>query len=450
MKKRIIALFMSIVTALSLAGCGAGDLPQKGKEPVGNLSSETEEIPSCGGDQPTLITTDEYDREDAHAAAMDFAVRLLQYAHMGEMVPGSSNAKNILVSPLSVYLALGMLENGAKSDTLAQIEETLGLNVGQMNCLAKEYLDDVSDELKIANSIWYTDHARFTLEDNFGAINKNYYNADVYQRPFDESTVKEINDWIKEKTDGTIKEMLDYIPADAVMYLINALVFEAEWDEKYDESQIREGMFTIAEELEQRVDMMYSEESYYLEDEHATGFLKYYEGKEYAFAALLPKEGTSVFPYLNGLTGEQLQNMLENPTEVHVNAAMPQFTMEYKAELKDILQEMGIEDAFDEKKADLTGLGTSEAGNIFVSRVLHKTFIEVTPVGTKAGAATVVECKDECAIMYEESKEVILNRPFIYMIIDCETNQPVFMGIVNHVEPGKCRELCGYPTEDEF
>lgn len=448
MKKRIIALFMSIVTALSLIGCGLRNQPLEGTVP--NSEAGTEVLPSCGGDEPITTLTDEYDAEKAHAAAMDFAVRLLQYAHMGEMIPGSSSAKNVLVSPLSVYLALGMLENGAKSETLAQIEESVGLNVGQMNSFAREYLDNISEELKIANSIWYTDHARFTLENNFGAINKDYYNTDLYQRPFDKTTVKEINDWIEEKTDGTIKEMLDDIPADALMYLINALVFEAEWDEKYDESQVREGVFTIDKDLEQKVDMMYSEEMYYLEDEHATGFLKYYEGKDYAFAALLPKEGMSVFPYLNGLTGEHLQNMLENPKEVHVNAAIPEFTTEYKAELKDILQEMGIVDAFDEKKADLTGLGTSEAGNIFVSRVLHKTFIEVTPVGTKAGAATMVEVKDECAILYEESKDVILDRPFIYMIIDCESNQPIFMGIVNHVEPGKCRELCGYPTEDEF
>ena len=439
---------MSIVTALSLIGCGLRNQPLEGTVP--NSEAGTEVLPSCGGDEPITTLTDEYDAEKAHAAAMDFAVRLLQYAHMGEMIPGCSSAKNVLVSPLSVYLALGMLENGAKSETLAQIEESVGLNVGQMNSFAREYLDNISEELKIANSIWYTDHARFTLENNFGAINKDYYNADLYQRPFDKTTVKEINDWIEEKTDGTIKEMLDDIPADALMYLINALVFEAEWDEKYDEGQIREGIFTIDKDLEQKVDMMYSEEMYYLEDEHATGFLKYYEGKDYAFAALLPKEGMSVFPYLNGLTGEHLQNMLENPKEVHVNAAIPEFTTEYKAELKDILQEMGIVDAFDEKKADLTGLGTSEAGNIFVSRVLHKTFIEVTPVGTKAGAATMVEVKDECAILYEESKDVILDRPFIYMIIDCESNQPIFMGIVNHVEPGKCRELCGYPTEDEF
>ncbi len=447
MKKRIIALFMSIVTALSIVGCGVRNQPIEGTVPVSEVGTE---IPGCGGDEPITMVTDEYDAEDAQAAAMDFAVRLLQYAYAYEMIPDSASAKNVLVSPFSVYLALGMLENGAKSETLAQIEETLGLNVGQMNCFAQEYLEGLSNELKIANSIWYTDHARFTLEDNFGLVNKNYYNADLYQRPFDDSTVKDINDWIEEKTDGTIQEMLDDIPADAVMYLINALVFEAEWDDKYDESQIREGRFTVNNEHEQIVDMMYSEESYYLEDEHAIGFLKYYEGKDYAFVALLPNADTGIFEYLCGLTGEQLQNMLKNPKEVHVNAAIPQFTTEYQAELKDILQEMGIVDAFDADKADLTGLGTSEAGNIFVSRVLHKTFIEVTPVGTKAGAATVIECRDECAIIYEESKDVILERPFLYMIIDCETNQPIFMGIVNHVEPGKCRELCGYPTKDEF
>ena len=108
-----------------------------------------------------------------------------------------------------------------------------------------------------------------------------------------------------------------------------------------------------------------------------------------------------------------------------------------KEEMKEILKMMGIVDAFDSEMADFSGLGTSTAGNIFADRVIHKTFIEVSPVGTKAGAATVIEMKDECVAIYDDSKEVILDRPFIYMIIDCETNQPIFMGTVNHVDTQK-------------
>lgn len=423
MKKRILTLLLSVAMVLPLMACNRGvDLPQES------------ELPNVG---------DDYDETETQAAAMNFAVNLFQESlkyekesteEANSYVEPGEGPRNLLISPLSVYLALGMTENGAKGETLSQIEDVLGLNVEQMNRYVDVFLGNVSDELKIANSIWVTEDKRFTFDDNFGKINKAYYSADVYKAPFDESTVKEINDWVEEKTDGTIKDILDKVPMDAVMYLINALVFEAEWEDTYDESQVREGTFTVEGVVEQKVDMMYSDEQYYLEDKNATGFLKYYDDREYAFVALLPKEGMDVYNYVNSLSGEHLQQLLENPIEIHVNAAIPQFDTEYQIEMKDVLMEMGIMDAFDADKADLSGLGTSDVGNIYVSRVIHKTFIEVTPMGTKAGAATVVEFKPESAGFYEESKDVILDRPFIYMIIDCETNQPLFMGVVNYID----------------
>ena len=95
---------------------------------------------------------------------------------------------------------------------------------------------------------------------------------------------------------------------------------------------------------------------------------------------------------------------------------------------------MGMPIAFDGRTADFTGLGTSTAGNIFISRVLHKTYISVSEQGTKAGAATAVEMVDECAMEYVEPKRVILDRPFVYMLIDCETNLPFFIGALADID----------------
>ena len=102
--------------------------------------------------------------------------------------------------------------------------------------------------------------------------------------------------------------------------------------------------------------------------------------------------------------------------------------------MSDLLEKMGMTDAFDGAKADFSGMATSTQGNIYMNRVIHKTFIEVSPVGTKAGAATVVEMNDECAPWYDEVYEVRLDRPFLYMIIDLENNMPVFIGSVNSIE----------------
>lgn len=180
--------------------------------------------------------------------------------------------------------------------------------------------------------------------------------------------------------------------------------------------------------------MMYSEENQYLEDEHAAGFLKYYADRKYAYAALLPKEGMSVAEFVATLDGEKLRNILANPTQLQVNAAIPKYENEYSAELSDILQEMGMADAFDMARADFSGIGSSSEGNLYISRVLHKTFIAVDERGTKAGAATAVEMKRESAVMEDYIRTVYLDRPFLYMIVDCEQNLPIFMGTVAGVQ----------------
>ena len=436
LKKRCICFSLCIALCLSLTACSGGigkNLPSQGiVDSDTKALSRNEKVVYCFAD--TVYNYNGYDEATVNTALRDFALRLFQEDLKQEQSAGTQT-KNVLISPISVASALGMTTFGAKGDTLTQMEEVFGVSRGDLNHYNSEYLSNVSDELKVANSIWFTNDIRLTVKDEFLQFNEESYDADVYQTAFNAATVDSINNWVEQNTDGTIKEILDEIPEDAVMYLINALVFEAEWEEKYDSTQVRNGMtFTTSQGKAQKVDMMFSEEELYLEDENAKGFIKYYKDRDYAFVALLPNEDTDIYSYAKTLTGEHLQDMLANPQEVMVDVRIPQFSYGYDVEMSDILKAMGMTAAFDGGKADFTNMATSTRGNIFINRVLHKTFIEVTPVGTKAGAATVVEAVDECAPFYEEMKEVHLDRPFIYMIIDCDNNQPVFIGAVNSVE----------------
>ena len=170
----------------------------------------------------------------------------------------------------------------------------------------------------------------------------------------------------------------------------------------------------------------------YLEDEKTTGFIKYYGDRQYAFVALLPKEGVTVADYVAWLNAENLHALLSSAKQTTVNAALPKFETEYDILLNDVLSQLGMPDAFSMSEADFSGMATSERGNIHIGRVLHKTFISVDELGTKAGAVTAVEMTDECATM--EVYTVYLNRPFVYMLIDCETNQPFFIGTLMDVE----------------
>ena len=231
-----------------------------------------------------------------------------------------------------------------------------------------------------------------------------------------------------------IPSILDYIPQEAVMYLVNALAFDAEWLETYTEEQVGNYTFTTAEGTQKSVPFLHGTEGHYIEDENAKGFIKYYKGAKYAFAAILPNEGMTPEEYMKTVSGEHLSEMISNVEFCEVLTKLPKFKTEYSVEMSGVLKNMGMPVAFNPELADFTGLGTSDEGNIFISRVLHKTFIEVDEKGTKAGAATVVEMADNGTGIIDEPKEVYLTRPFVYMLIDCEANIPFFIGVMNDPE----------------
>ncbi len=353
-----------------------------------------------------------------------FAVQLLQ----NSMKAG----ENTLVSPLSLLSALGMTANGARGETLAQMEETLGMDIETLNFWMHTYLQEANREdspLSIANSVWFKDAEGFQINESFLQTNANFYGAAAYKAPFDDGTVQEINHWVEENTDSMIPEILDQIPGNAVMYLVNALAFDAKWETPYEQNHVFSGVFTKEDGTQQEVTMMDSDERVYLEDENTTGFIKYYEGREYAFVALLPNEGMTVEEYVKSLTGEKLNTLLKNARNEAVSTQLPKFEAEYSLEMKDTLSNMGMPDAFVLGKADFSGIGSSSGGDFAISRVLHKTFISFDEAGTRAGAATAVEL----VLKVGPNNRVCLNRPFVYMLIDCESGLPFFVGTMMDV-----------------
>ncbi|MDO4315759.1 MAG: serpin family protein [Oscillospiraceae bacterium] len=411
MKKRALAMLLCLMTAVSalLSGCSAQ---------AGDLMSGVEENPvsadaALDGANAGLVT--------------DFGVRLFQESFGG--------GENTLISPLSVLCALAMTANGARGETLAQMEAALGLPVEELNQYLHAYTNALPSakktKLDMANAIWFKDAESFTVEQDFLQANADWYGAGLYKAPFDAGTCKDINDWVKKRTGGMINGILDEISPSAVMYLVNALAFDAEWEEVYKKSQLQDGVFTREDGVRQDAELMYSTEYRYLEDDHAAGFLKYYAGERYAFAALLPEEGLSVADYAAGLTGEHLHGLLSGARTEEVWAAIPAFESDCRVELNDALQAMGMTDAFD-PAADFSGIGSSTDGNIFIGQALHRTYISVDAKGTRAAAATLVGM-DTGAAAPAEPKTVYLNRPFLYMLIDCQAHVPIFLGAVTDV-----------------
>lgn len=360
-------------------------------------------------------------------SSADFAIRLFQKTR--------DDSKNSLISPLSVMLALSMTANGAKGETLTQTESLLGGDIPMetLNEYLYSYIKALPSEktakLNIANSIWVRDNG-FTAEKAFLQKNADYFDAAVYKSVFDVKTQRYINNWVKKNTDGMIEKIIDDIDPDAVMYLINTVLFDAEWENIYKKDEVRDGTFTALDGTKRTASMMYSAEHLYLDDGKAIGFIKPYRNG-YSFVALLPNEDISLSDYAASMTGKSFADTIKNAEDVPVEAAMPKFSYDYDIEMSGALKALGMSLPFDPEKADFSALGYYESGNIFISRVLHKAYITVDEKGTKAGAATAADIKatSDTGGLYS----VTLDRPFVYAVIDDACGLPVFIGAVTDI-----------------
>ena len=401
----ILCLSVLATGVMSLFGCGA-------KVQAANLMEGI-----------TAKTVSGKAADDAFKnSSADFAIKLFQQTRDGN--------KNSLISPLSVMLALSMTANGAKGETLAQMEALLGGDIPMetLNEYLYSYIKALPSEktakLNSANSIWFRDNG-FTAEKAFLQKNADYYGAEAYKSAFDRKTLRDINNRVKKNTDGMIEKIIDDFDPSAVMYLINTVLFDAEWENIYKKDEVRDGTFTALDGTKKTVPMMYSEEHSYLDDGKATGFIRPYKNG-YGFAALLPNEDISLSDYVASVTGKSFIDTIKKAKDIPVETEIPKFSYDYDIEMNSALKVLGMTNPFEPSKADFSALGSSDSGNIFISRVLHKAYIAVDEKGTKAGAATAVETA--YTAIEEGVYKVTLDSPFVYAVIDDATGLPVFIG----------------------
>lgn len=419
----------SMITALAFSLC-ACDTSDKGKTAASHASlTNTVSAEEVEGKEMDDTFT---------KASADFSMELFKQSASGSIQEG----ENVLISPESVLNALAMTANGANGTTRSDMEHVIcgDMTIQEFNPYMYTYNHQLTQSedvaFHMANSIWIKDNANdIQVKQDFLQTDRNYYNADAYLADFDETTVQDINQWVDTNTNGMIDSLLNEIPEDVVMYLINALAFEGQWETSYEEHQIEEdGIFTDYAGTEQTVAMLNSTESQYIYDEHATGFIKNYEGGNYAFLALLPDEGVSLEDYVSSLTGDTYMDMYRNREYRDVIVKLPEFTYDYSTELSEPLSAMGMGSAFQEG-ADFSNMADTDTGLLYINRVIHKTYIQVDRNGTKAAAVTAVEMTDECAMIEPETPPVVnLDRPFVYAVIDTNTGLPIFIGAVNTIE----------------
>lgn len=362
--------------------------------------------------------------DDAFKSAYgNFSVELLKKCFDGK--------SNTLISPLSVSSALAMTANGANGQTKDEMEKVLGseMPLDELNKYLSSFSGSLTSgedfKLKNANSIWFIKDNNFNVNNEFLQTNADFYHAEIYKRAYSGEIVNDINNWVSEHTDGMIDKLLDNGDALSNIALINATAFNAVWETYYFDNFVEDGTFTDANGNEQSATMLISEESEYINGDNCTGFIKKYKGGKYGFAAILPDSNVSISDFVGSLNGDKLFKMLQNAKSTNVVAKMPKFEYEYSAELSEALKALGMPTAFSDS-ADFSGISGDK---LLISDVLHKTKISVTEEGTRAVAATGVVM----SAAPDGDKQVILNRPFMYMILDNETMLPLFAGIYTGV-----------------
>ena len=339
---------------------------------------------------------------------------------------------NTLLSPLSISLALSMTANGAAGDTLAEFEALLGADVDTVNANAASLLAEYehlggSTVSNLADSLWLDD----SLEANELFLSRctAFYDAGLYQADLaTEQTRRAVNGWVEENTGGMIPEILTEVPAeDAALLLVNALYLKNTWEHEFDPNSTREDSFYAADGTGTVTDFLSNgiRQEQYFRTEDAAGVVLPYDDGRLAFAAVLPDGDLDA--WLESLDGDTFPALLKSAEDTRLLLRMPKFEAEWGGELTDALTALGLDAAFDPARADLSGLGTTESGPLFIDSVLHRAKIQVDEEGTEAAASTVVMAPAGAPepVDYEE---LILDRPFCYAIVDLERGVPLFLG----------------------
>lgn len=408
-RPRRLAPALAIALTLVAGACGTDPVSPRAEAPLTAL--------------PRTLTADERAIVDGSTG---FAFSLLR--EVAATVPADSN---LFISPISVSMALGMTMNGTAGETQAQLRRTLGfgdMTLDQANLAYKDLIAllqgiDRGVDFRIANAIWA--RQGFAVRPEFLARTSASFGAEAQALDFSSpATLTTINDWVKRSTNGKIEKILDQIPGDMVMYLMNAIYFNGNWRSRFDARQTAPAPFTTATGATQQVAAMRQTHGFAFY--RGTGFravdLPYGRGA-FTMTVVLPDAATPLADVIAGLDAAAWRRITAFTDTTQVELQLPKFKLADEHKLNDPLQAMGIVDAFYADRADFTPL--SPVRGLEISEVKHKTFVDVHEEGTEAAAVTSVGIRETSA---PPTEPFVVNRPFLFVLRERFSGAILFVG----------------------
>ena len=421
--RRILPMILALTLLVGCAGGGQfASQPTQSARPV---------QPKEDGVVDLISSDCKAESGDAYA---NFALNLLR--------AGRTEGENVLMSPLSVMLALGMTSAGAAGNTAQEFARLFGMEQDALTAHCRTLLEDYSDlggssEANLANSLWCDPDME--LDDRFLTTCRDDFDAQVYHADLQSAdTVQAVNDWVKDATKGMIPRVVDHFDEQAVLALINAVYFKNQFQRPFKPSASEWTMefYNADGTVAQPLGMSNGErKEIYLTHENGQGVVMPYDDGKLGLLLMLPDEGMSLTDYLASWDGGTIAGLLENQTDRQVHLTVPKFKAEWDGELKDTLTALGLADAFDPASADFSAMGRSEKGPFFIGSVIHKTAFEVNEKGTEAAAVTAVMVEFTGLPQTPDDLVVLrFERPFVYGIVDLETGAPLFLGTMEHMD----------------
>jgi serine protease inhibitor len=345
-----------------------------------------------------------------------------------------TSSKNMMLSPLSISLALAMVYNGTNGGTKKQMEEMLhksGLTADDINQSYKElvaalYSHDPKVELAISNAIFYRN--TFPVKSDFITTNQNFYQAEISGLDFSKSTeaLNKVNGWVNSQTKGKIDKIIEKVNPEDIMYLLNAIYFNGEWTYRFDPKETTNMPFTKEDNQVVQVQTMTIENPYKLYSNENFQMLEMpYGSGKYSMLIFLPASGKNSNNVISQLTADNVNDWLLKMTEQKKKVFLPKFEFKFDDSLVDELKVLGMTDAFNDTKANLSGI--SDAAKLVISEVMHKSYIKVDERGTEAAAVTGITV-GITSIGPDNSFRV--DHPFVFAIREIDTKAILFIGKV--------------------
>jgi len=410
--KRILLLLILLSLFILIAGCGDKDTQD-------NNSQNFSKVDFGKDDYKKIVSS-----------SNQLGIELLP------IIDADDNG-NTFISPMSLFMALSMVYNGADGVTKTEIAKVLkaeGIDVDEMNqanasLMSILHSDSEEIQLTIGNSIWLNENYQF--QDQFAQDNQDYFNAEIQEIDIlDPTSADTINDWVSNSTNNKIEEIVENpLNTNLVTILINAIYFKGNWQFEFDEKDTELGAFHLEDGTKKDIQLMTLNENLaYLENENFQAVTLPYGDGEMSMNVFLPKENYTLEEFKTILTSDNLMKWNSEFNRQLVNLKLPKFQIEFKVILKETLEKLGMPSAFDSENANFTNM-IQEGSQIYISEVKQKTFIDVNEEGTEAAAVTTIEAEVASA---PQQLYMEVNRPFFITITDEKSDAILFMGSISN------------------